>query len=232
MDKNERNQFKRLRYKHSLALDPEITLREMAEMTGLSPSAISKVERKGGDNTTISTIKAYRDNIPNLSYEYLFGEVPTRENKYYELGKLFPFDDNFYNNLQELLSLDENNHFVEFMLSALLHHPQELFTTLNTIFNTLYKINHIQQDKTLSSSEKTELVKMQEYIFNQSTIDFLENTIMPLLPRLFEEKNEQLANESLATQEMLNELDIDDTTLSITTTAVTVTSVIPIEPTD
>lgn len=119
------------------------------------------------------------------------------------------------------------------MLSALLHNPQELFNALITIFNTLYEINNIQQNNSLPANTKTELVKMQEYIFNQSTIDFLENTLMPLLPRLFKEKSEQLANESLATQEMLNELDIDGTTLSITTTAVTVTSVIPIEkPTD
>lgn len=228
---DDRNQFKKLRYDNDKTWKPNITQRELADKLGLGFSTICKLEKEGCDTASVSTIKAYRDNIPNLSYEYLFGEVPTRDNKYYELGKLFPFDDNFYNNLQELLSLDENNHFVEFMLSALLHHPQELFTTLNTIFNTLYKINHIQQDKTISSSEKTELVKMQEYIFNQSTIDFLENTIMPLLQIGFNEKNEQLANESLATQEMLNELDIDDTTLSITGSA-TVTSVILIKPTD
>lgn len=225
MDKDERNQFERLRYKHSLDLDPEITIREMAEMIGLGASTISKLERMGGDNVTVSTIKAYRDNIPNLSYEYLFGEVSTRDNKYYELGKLFPFDDTFYKNLQQLLTLDENNHFIEFMLSAFLHNPQELFYALITVFNTLYKINNIQQDKALSASEKTEMIKMQEYIFNQSTIEFLENSIMPLLQRGFASKNEHLENEALATQEMINELpQIEEPSITIA-----LKSVIPIE---
>lgn len=225
MDKDERNQFERLRYKHSLDLDPEITIREMAKMTGLGASTISKLERMGGDNVTISTIKAYRDNIPNLSYEYLFGEIPTRDNKYYELGKLFPFDDTFYKNLQQLLTLDENKHFIEFMLSALLHNPQELFYALITVFNTLYKINNIQQDKALSASEKTEMIKIQEYIFNQSTIEFLENSIMPLLQRGFALKNEQLENEALATQEMINELpQIEEPSITVA-----LKSAIPIE---
>ena len=56
-------------------------------------------------------------------------ETETKSQKYYELGKLFPFDDNFYNNLSQLLKLDKGNHFAEFMLSALLHNPQELFNT-------------------------------------------------------------------------------------------------------
>lgn len=233
---DDRNQFKKLRFDNDKTWKPNITQRELADKLGLAFSTICKLEKEGCDTSSVSTIKAYRDYFlkekqEDICYEYFMGEVETRKIKYHELGKLFPFDDNFYYNLQELVSLDENNHFVEFMLSALLHNPQELFTTLNTIFNTLYKINHIQQDKTLTSSEKTELVKMQEYIFNQSTIDFLENTIMPLLQIGFNEKNEQLANESLATQEMLNELAIEDTTVSITGSA-TETSVILIEPTD
>lgn len=56
------------------------------------------------------------------------------------------------------------------MLSSLLHNLQELFSALMTVFNTLYKINNIQNDKSLLASEKTEMTKIQEYIFNQSTI--------------------------------------------------------------
>ena len=101
------------------------------------------------------------------------------------------------------------------MLSALLHNPQELFNTLITIFNALYKINNIQQDSSLSADKKTELIKMQEYIFNQSTIDYLENSLMPLLQRGFEWKNEQLANDALATQQEMTEMDFEDNTTPI-----------------
>ena len=103
------------------------------------------------------------------------------------------------------------------------HNPQELFNTLITIFNALYKINNIQQDSSLSANQKTELIKMQEYIFNQSTIDYLENSLMPLLQRGFGWKDEQLANEALATQQEINEMDYEDDTtpISVNITAIT-----------
>ena len=40
-------------------------------------------------------------------------ETATKNKKYYELGKLFPFDDSFYKNLSQLLELDSGNHMIE-----------------------------------------------------------------------------------------------------------------------
>ena len=152
------------------------------------------------------------------------GETKTRDKKYHTLGELFPFDDSFYNNLTQLLEMDKDNHFVELMLSALLYNPNELFYTLITIFNTLYEINHIQQRTDLSVSAKNEKIKMQEYIFNQSTIEFLENKVMPLLQRAFQANEEQLANEASATQLSLNKLDLyDNNSVSVTVEPITST---------
>lgn len=224
----EENRFKQLRYEDKYCTHRIYTLDEMSEITGLNKSTISKIENNGVDNLNASTLRAYHDKLKNVSYEYLMGDVPTREKKYYKLGRLFPFDDSFYQHLKELLALDDkDNHFVEFMLASLLRNPQELFNALITIFNTLYKINNIQHDNSLPDNEKTEMIKMQEYIFNQSTIDYLENTLMPLLQKGFEWKNEQLMNETTTTQEIINELTSEDD--NSTPAIVTVTAVTPIK---
>ena len=228
---DDRNQFKKLRFDNDKTWKPNITQRELADKIGLGFSTICKLEKEGCDTASVSTIKAYKkyyleEKGEDICYDYFMQETWTKDKKYHELGKLFPFDDNFYKNLTELLELDKGNHFVEFMLSALLHNPQELFNTLNTIFNSLYKINSIQQNSDLTSSEKNEFIKMQEYIFNQSTIDYLENSLMPLLERSFEWKNEQLANESIATHQELDEIFANNID---TPNVVTVTAVTPIE---
>ena len=224
----DRNNYKKLRFDNDKTWKPNITQRELADKLGLGFSTICKLEKEGCNTASVSTIKAYKEYFLNekqedICYEYFMEETETKSKKYYELGKLFPFDDNFYNNLSQLLKMDKSNHFAEFMLSALLHNPQELFNALITIFNTLYKINNIQQDNSLSANEKTELIKMQEYIFNQSTIDYLENSLMPLLQRGFEWKNEHLTNEAIATQLEMNEADFEDnnTPISVDITAIT-----------
>lgn len=228
----DRNQFKKLRFDNDNAFNTNISQRDLAEQTGLGFSTISKIEKEGCDTAAVSTIKAYRNYFKDkkqetICYDYLMGEVATRDIKYHALGELFPFDDAFYNNLEELLKLDAGNHFIERMLSALLHHPEALFTELITVFNALYKINHIQQDKTLSASEKTEMVKVQEYIFNQSTIEFLEGTIMPVLQRGFQERDAQLSAEAEHTQEQVQELSpADDPAATVT---VTIMDVSPIQ---
>ena len=218
----DRNQFKKLRFDDDNAFNTNISQRDLAEQLGLGYATISKIEKDGCDTATVSTVKAYRNYFrekrqETICYDYLMGEVATRDIKYHTLGELFPFDDAFYKNLEQLLAMDKGNHFIERMLSALLHHPQALSNALVTIFNALYKINHIQQDKSLSTSEKTEMVKMQEYIFNQSTIEFLEGTIMPSLQRGFAERDAQLAQEAKHTQELIDGLsEMDATTASVT----------------
>lgn len=208
-DSQEYNNFKLLRYKDKNAWDPIYTIREMVDMTGLAASTISKIEREDWRSATATTIKAYHDiKDMDISYEYLFGESNTKAKEYSELGKQFPFDDSFYNHLKELLALDEeNNHFVEYMLSALIYNPHEMFEALKTIYKTLYKIHSVQNDKSLSTTDKDSIIKMQEYIFNQSTINYLEHTVMPLLVKGFKLYNDQLADESARTQKALDNLE-------------------------
>lgn len=225
MSDSEYNHFKLLRYDSKHSLVPHTTIREMSAKVKLSPSTIAKLEREDWHSATATSIKSYHDGEGvNASYEYLFGETETKNKKYYELGKLFPFDDTFYTHLEQLLALEEkDNHFIEYMLSTLIYNPQEAFVILTTIFNALYKIHTIQNDTRLSSSEKNAMIKTEEYIFNQSTIEYLENHVMPLLEKMFILKNSQLANEAEATQAELDEVDdIDIYPAPITITATSV----------
>lgn len=219
------NRFKQLRYKDSYCTHRIKTIDEMAEITGLRKSTISKIENDGVDSVNVATLRAYHDNLENVSYEYLMGDVPTKEKKYHKLGELFPFDDNFYHNLQQLLDLDKDNHFVEYMLNALLSNPEELFNFLITIFNALYDINLIKEDTELPKSAKTKQIKMQEYVFNQSTIEFLENSVMPLLKYGFNQENLRRENERTATEQILLETDLSEHTENPTGTNVNITLV-------
>ena len=97
------------------------------------------------------------------------------------------------------------------MLSALLSNPHELFYALVTIYNSLYKINDIQHNKEISATEKTSMLKIQEYVFSQTTIEYLENILMPVLHRAFEETNDYKADEAKITQQELDELNSDAT---------------------
>ena len=198
------NPFKELRYSDNLTHEEIISQKEVAARTGLSTSAVSQIERTGKVN--MDSLKLYHKAFPDISYEYLMGETATKDTKYHAIGELFPFDDSFYNNLKQLLELDKGNQFVEYMLSALLYNPQALHTALIIMFDTLYQINNIQQDKELSSSDKAKMSRMHEYIFSQSVIDYLENNVMPLLGRGFEAKNKYLSNEAQDTEKAIREL--------------------------
>ena len=196
----ERNNYAKLRYDNDTTWKPNISQRDLADKIGIAFSTISKLEREGCDTATVSTIKAYKNYFSeeqneDICYEYFMEETATKNKKYYELGKLFPFDDTFYKNLSQLLELDSGNHMIELMLSALLSNPHELFNALVTIYNSLYQINDIRQNKELSATEKTSMLKIQEYVFSQTTIEYLENILMPVLHRAFEETNDYKRSE-------------------------------------
>lgn len=210
-----RNNYKKLRFDNDVIMKPNITQRELADKLGIGFSTICKLENMGCNNACVSTIKAYKEYFlkeknEDISYEYLMEETETKNREYYELGKLFPFDDIFYDNLSKLLKMDDNSHIIELMLSAILHNPEELFNALTTIFNVLYKINNIQEDSSSSAYVKKVLIKREEYILNQSIIDYLEDFLMPLLQRGFKYKNEQLANERISTEQLIKEVDFEE----------------------
>ena len=212
----ERNNYAKLRYDNDTTWKPNISQRDLADKIGIAFSTISKLEREGCDTATVSTIKAYKNYFSeeqneDICYEYFMEETATKNKKYYELGKLFPFDDTFYKNLSQLLELDSGNHMIELMLSALLSNPHELFNALVTIYNSLYQINDIRQNKELSATEKTRMLKIQEYVFSQTTIEYLENILIPVLHRAFEETNDYKAEEAIITQQELDELNSNDT---------------------
>ena len=212
----ERNNYAKLRYDNDTTWKPNISQRDLADKIGIAFSTISKLEREGCDTATVSTIKAYKNYFSeeqneDICYEYFMEETATKNKKYYELGKLFPFDDTFYKNLSQLLELDSGNHMIERMLSALLSNPHELFNALVTIYNSLYQINDIRQNKELSATEKTRMLKIQEYVFSQTTIEYLENILIPVLHRAFEETNDYKAEEAIITQQELDELNSNDT---------------------
>ena len=216
----ERNNYAKLRYDNDTTWKPNISQRDLADEIGIAFSTISKLEREGCDTATVSTVKAYRNYFlekcnEDICYEYFMEETATKHKKYYELGKLFPFDDTFYKNLSQLLELDSGNHLIELMLSALLSNPHELFYALVTIYNSLYKINDIQHNKEISTSEKTAMIKTQEYVFSQTTIEYLENNLMPILHRAFEETNDYKEYEAQITQQELTELNSDDTVSAV-----------------
>ena len=102
----DRNNYKKLRFDNDKTWKPNITQRELADKLGLGFSTICKLEKEGCNTASVSTIKAYKEYFlkekhEDICYEYFMEETETKSKKYYELGKLFPFDDSFYNNLSQ-----------------------------------------------------------------------------------------------------------------------------------
>ena len=87
----------------------------------------------------------------------------------------------------------------------------QFFSGTANHINSLYKINDIRQNKELSATEKTRMLKIQEYVFSQTTIEYLENILIPVLHRAFEETNDYKAEEAIITQQQLDELNSGDT---------------------
>lgn len=211
--KIERNPFERLRYKDELAINPEISQRQLAKKLGLATSTISKAEKEGCENLSVFTIKAYHENL-NVSYDYLLGESRVKNSKYQALSKLLPFEDSFYKNLQQLLSYDKQDYFPyrQYLLEAILSNPEQLSMLLNNLINSLYEMNAIQNESEIDEQGKRSLMQRQESRLSYDFLQYLETNVMPLMQRVFQAKNNDLA---LGAESMQQEIDEMDSSLFI-----------------
>ena len=206
--KTERNQFKRLRYKDELAVNPEISQRQLAKKLGLAPSTISKAEKEGYENISASTLKAYHEKL-GVSYDYLMGESKVPNSEYQALSNLLPFDDSFYKHLQQLLSYDKQDYFPyrQYLLEAILSNPEQLSMLLNNLLNSLYDMNVIQNEPEINERGKRSLLQKQENKLSYDFLQYLEANVMPLMQRVFQARNNDLAFGAETMQQEIDEMD-------------------------
>ena len=206
--KTERNPFERLRYKDELAVNPEISQRQLAEKLGLAPSTISKAEKKGCENISAFVLKVYHEKL-GVSYDYLMGESKVQNNESQALSKLLPFDDSFYKHLQQLLSYDKQDYFPyhQYLLEAILSNPEQLSMLLNNLLNSLYDMNVIQNEPEINERGKRSLIQKQENKLSSDFLQYLEVNVMPLMQRVFQARNDDLAFGAETMQQEIDEMD-------------------------
>lgn len=72
------NRFKELRYKDKYALDPEISINQMARLLDVSPATVSKLEHDENYDARVSIIKKYKKLFKHVTYDYLLGATNTQ----------------------------------------------------------------------------------------------------------------------------------------------------------
>ena len=71
------NRFEQLRYKNRLALDPDISINQLARDLDISPATVSKLEHDENYDARISIIKKYKEKFPDVMRRII---VPTYGN--------------------------------------------------------------------------------------------------------------------------------------------------------
>lgn len=192
---SKRNQFKRLRYEDNKTWKPTKTIQEVALLTGLSTSAISKIENEGSASCNINTIKSYKNAFPSLSYEYLIDNIEAKDIKNAEIGKRFPYNDTFFQTLENLALEDKNEFNPINLMNILFSDSSSLYSFLRSIFKALRDIDDVKKNKLLPKEYKNLEIKKIEFAISSKFTDLItSDEILQLLQPAFNQYNNYLAD--------------------------------------
>ncbi len=210
-----RNRFTRLRYGEgsTIADTPDMTVRQLAEKLGLSPSAVSKLESKSledckGDvpgtvpTCNAETLKRYHDFF-GCSYEYLMGETAHKAPEYYNTGKdpiLGLFDDSFLDKLKELLNDKEYQHFNLYMLHVFMSDPKRLQEFMEISLHYLYQIDVVNGNSDIKKADKETMTAPLWFSLYMQIRGYFE-ALMPKLEYGFRQHEQRQADERAAFEE-------------------------------
>ncbi|MGN0318298.1 MAG: helix-turn-helix domain-containing protein [Lachnospira sp.] len=136
----EENRFKRLRYYDKECLHQKISMTKLADKMEISKATISKLEAQDDYDARISIIKKYKEQFPDITFDYLLGATNTQHKQYNAIEENLPFENEFYDNLEKLLATT-NIHD-----NTWIHCPHDVYSgedltrdELETLFNAFIK---------------------------------------------------------------------------------------------
>lgn len=199
------NRFKQLRYEDKMLLHQKISISKLAEKMEISKATISKLENNDDYDARISIIRKYKEQFPDVSFDFLMGATGTQHKQYNHLEEVLPFSNKFYENIEALFRYDvdkelspeeqkeiydydtEVHRDIEYLLESIVSHPGRLSFFLLSIYKSLFKIyvleNPYKQSQTLFKEENTNI---EWFNITQNTINFLKEVVSPQLQQLFE----------------------------------------------
>lgn len=223
----EENRFKRLRYHDKECFHQKISMTKLAEKMEISKATISKLEAQNDYDARISIIKKYKEQFPEISYDYLLGATNTRYKQYNVIEEKLPFENEFYNNLEKLLATTEipsddifyaphdlwtgenlSKKEMEVLFNALINDGDAFHTLLLRTFKfmcDLCTLEYFSHNANASFTYKTaaECKNSVNFGISQAYLDFVHNTLYPsLIPYLKKSIEESIEAERKREEEI------------------------------
>ena len=183
------NRFEQLRYKDKFSLNPEISMTQLATKMGISKATISKLEHDNNYDARISIIKKYKEQFPDVSYDYLLGATNTKKKQYNYIEEELPFSNDFYNSLKLFINDSHKSYQTEYMLEAFLNDPNALIELLCELFEALdeiYTIQHEEDYELYNFRSREHSINEQYFRITHIITQYLDNKIAPLLGHIFQ----------------------------------------------
>lgn len=205
--------FARLRrYDRDAMKKADITVEDLAKKLDISTGVISKLENdsiKGEvPHVHAFVIKAYKDEF-KCSYEYLMGETEQEIPKYLSVATELPFSmlqSKDIDNLATIFSDPQYGYLYASIFSALLSKPEELKEMLHSLLPAFRKIGLIQNDKTLSKSNKELIINPVRYAYTNMFAERMEQHFISAMENAFSIYDDILVEEHNDTESLLPEI--------------------------
>lgn len=225
----EENRFKRLRYHDKECFHQKISMTKLAEKMEISKATISKLEAQDDYDARISIIKKYKEQFPEISFDYLLGATNTRYKQYNTIEEKLPFENEFYNNLEKLLATTEipeddifyaphnlwtgenlSKEEIEVLFNALIKDGDAFHTLLLKTFKFMKDLCTLEYfphntNASFTYQTATECKNSVNFGISQAYLDFVHDTLYPcLIPYLKKSVEESIETEKQQLEEIHN----------------------------
>lgn len=214
--------FSRLRrHDRDVLKKADITVEDLAKKLDISTGTISKLENdcvKGEvPPVNASVIKAYKDEF-ECSYEYLMGETQQEKPQYLSVATMLPFSmlqSRDIDNLATVFSDPQYGHLYASVFSALLSKPEALKELIYSLLPAFKKIDSVQNDKTLSKSDKDLIINPIRYTYTNIFAECMEKHFIPEMKNAFSMYDDVLAEEHAQTEMYLSDIPAEPININI-----------------
>ena len=212
------NRFEQLRYKDRLALDPDLSINQVARLLEISPATVSKLEHDENYDARISIIKKYKEKFPDVTYDYLLGATYTKHKQYNRIEETLPFGNEFYDKLEYFFKeherrRDSSGELKDYLtmdslgiiMEAFLSNPDALLNLFELIMDSLLYIRRVETGKSAHNQKECDYyISGAKTELAQEALSFITDTMYShigrMLDTIIEEEdslNEQMRLENL-----------------------------------
>lgn len=207
------NRFEQLRYKNRLALDPDMSINQLARDLDISPATVSKLEHDENYDARISIIKKYKEKFPDVTYDYLLGATYTKHKQYNRIEETLPFGNEFYDKLEYLFKehikrRDASGELKDYMtmdnlglmMEAFLYNPDSLLNLFELIMDSLLYIRRVETDKSSHSKKEADyFISGAKTEMAQEALSFITESMYPHICRMLDTiiKEEDILDEQI-----------------------------------